>query len=311
MNFKRFKEDIWIILGPTASGKSALALDLALENQGEIINADSMQVYEDLPILSAHPTLAEYEKAPHHLYGILDYSQNCSAGIWKEQALATISALLSQNKVPILVGGTGLYIKALIEGLSPIPDIPLKFRKELEDLYNEIGIEGIRQELLKTHLPEVLPKDKQRLLRALEVYHFTGTPLYVWQTQPSLNPFPYSYHIILLLPPRDSLYHSVNQRVHRMISQGAIQEAQVLLNKDDLDPQASVLKTLGVASLHKYLKGEVSLEESILEIQQKSRQYAKRQVTWFRHQLTPQTVWNSLYDPSVWETFKKKTTQEN
>lgn len=273
------KPNVWIIAGATASGKSALALHLAEKHNGLILNADSMQVYQGLPILSAQPAPDDQ----HRLYSVLKASERCSAVRWRGMVIAEIERAHALGKQPIVVGGTGLYIKTLTEGLSPLPEIDeglaLAWYKEHDDW----TAADFREALIK--VDPILAgklKDRQRLARALLVAQATGTPLSVWQqTQPL--PAPYKFYKQWLTLPRAELHARIAQRLEAMFTNGVLDEVAVF-NQRNLDPSLPIMKTLGLEAVQNYLKGGISLEEAKYRILVTTRQYAKRQETWFRHQ---------------------------
>ncbi|MDD3030105.1 MAG: tRNA (adenosine(37)-N6)-dimethylallyltransferase MiaA [Alphaproteobacteria bacterium] len=282
------QETLILIGGPTASGKSALALRLAEARRGVILNADAMQVYRALPILTAQPSDEDKARIPHRLYEIIDPTEPSSAGIWLDRACAEINQTLTQGKTPILVGGTGLYFDALLGGLADIPPIPSEARAAAAKHYAEWGETKFRAELAK-HDPESAQKiarnDRQRLIRAYEVVTHTGKALSAWhKTGQDRRALPerakIEYH--LLLPPRDQLYAACDQRFLSMIERGAIDEVKKLLARG-LSPTLPSMKILGVREIAAYLRGETSLDEAVAKAQQKTRNYAKRQTTWFRN----------------------------
>ncbi len=275
-----------IVAGPTASGKSALALLLAEEFGGTIVNADSMQVYRDLPVLTAQPNTEERARAPHRLYGVIDAAEACSAGRWRGMALAEIASARDMGRVPILVGGTGLYLRALLEGLAPVPPVPSSVREAARALRARLGGEGFRA-ALATRDPEaaarLAPGDTQRLIRAWEVAAATGRTLAEWQRdqEPSTRP---RAAAILLMPPREALYAACDRRFLAMMEGGAAAEVERLLARR-LDPALPAMKAVGVHELAALIEGRTSREEAIAAAQQATRRYAKRQYTWFRHQM--------------------------
>jgi tRNA dimethylallyltransferase len=279
-------EEILIVAGPTASGKSALALALAEELRGTVINADSMQVYRDLPILTAQPNAAARARAPHRLYGEIDAAEGFSAGAWRERAVAEIAASRAASRVPILVGGTGLYFRALLDGLAPTPPIPAEARNAARALHVELGPAAFHDRLraLDSEAAARLhPGDTQRLLRAYEVATATGRTLGDWQRgQASARDF--SAAAILLLPPREPLYAACDGRFLNMLALGAAEEVEALLARD-LDPSLPAMRALGVRELASWLVGKIDRDAAIAAAQQATRNYAKRQMTWFRHQL--------------------------
>lgn len=276
-----------LIGGPTASGKSALALDLARHLNGQIINADSMQVYKGLPILSAQPSAEEQAQASHKLYGFLEMEEPFSVAIWVKLAVHAIKNFKGPS---IVVGGTGLYLKALLEGISSIPDIPSSVRESLaqqetKDLYARLQKEDpLMAERLK-------PGDTQRIIRALEVKLHTGKSLQEWQASETESPLKNIKPLVIkILPPREELYESINKRANWMIQKGAREEVRAIPSQ-----KLNSLKTLGYAELKAYLKGDLSLEEARLKMQQKTRNYAKRQTTWFRHQIEAELMIEKIY----------------
>jgi tRNA dimethylallyltransferase len=278
-----------VVAGPTASGKSALALALAEEFSGTIINADSMQVYRDLAVLTAQPGAAERARAPHRLYGAIDAAEPCSAGRWRGLALAEIAAARQQGRRPILTGGTGLYLRALIEGLAPVPPVPLSIRAEARALHGRLGGLAFR-DALAAFDPEAAarldPGDTQRLIRAYEVVMATGRPLSAWQR--ARQPVPaLTAAAIVLLPPRPALFAACDARFLAMMREGAIAEVEALLERG-LDPALPAMKAVGVGELGAFLAGRSTRGQAIAAAQQATRRYAKRQYTWFRHQL-PET----------------------
>lgn len=281
------KPKIILIAGPTASGKSALALDLAHKTSGTIINTDAMQVYSSLPILTAQPTAQEQKRVPHRLYGILDPLEKSSAGKWLSLALRVIQETLDVERTPILVGGTGFYFSALLGGLSEIPAIPDSVRDETQELYDSIGEEEFRKKLadLDAESAARLSKnDRQRLIRSYEVAIHTGKPLEHWHKASSDNHLK-DFDIVpyLLMPARSELYAACDRRFEDMTKKGAIEEVKQLLERN-LDPILPAMKVLGIRELADYLNGTIKLEEAIIKGQQATRNYAKRQMTWFRNQ---------------------------
>jgi len=276
-----------LIAGPTASGKSGLAVDLAGRYNGVVINADSMQVYDVLNVLTARPDPSEMAGIEHRLFGHISPDQLYSIALWLEEVRKLIEAVEKKGQTPILVGGTGLYFKALLEGLSPVPKIDADIRRELRersegelsDLYRELGeLDPVSAGLLR-------PTDSQRIVRALEVIKSTGKPLPWWQSRDGgagllakRNPAR-----VLLMPERKVLHERIEQRFHRMMDSGALEEVRQLLALD-IDPKMPVMGAIGVRQLAKALDGTLELEEAIGLSVIATRQYAKRQTTFFRHQ---------------------------
>ena len=283
---------VLVIAGPTASGKSRLALDLAISRRGTVINADSMQVYRELQILTARPGAVEMERAPHRLYGILSATEHCSAARWRALALAAIEEAHGEGRLPILVGGTGLYLKALFEGLAEIPPIPSAVRDAARTRHQALDGEAFRAELARRD-PESAARlaagDTQRLIRAWEVVEATGRSLGDWQRAGSAQTTGYDYKTILVMPPREALYAACDARFDAMLAAGALDEVRALMALG-LDPALPAVKSLGVPELARHLAGEWSLEQAAEKGRQATRNYAKRQTTWFRHQLAPDLV---------------------
>lgn len=279
---------ILIIAGPTASGKSGLALAAADKYDGVIINCDSMQVYRELRLITARPSEADEAKAPHKLYGVIPASEACSAGIWREMAVPEIEACWQAGKLPIITGGTGLYIKALVEGLSEIPEVPVEIREEVTARRDDIGAEAFHQELSEfdpISAARLSPGDRQRMIRAYEVYLGTERSLTDWHKDaPTTPPLKAHYQSVIFEPPREELYAKCEARFDWMIENGALDEVAALRDLK-LDPSLPAMKALGVPELIAYLKGEMSLEEATLAAKQATRRYAKRQMTWFRNQI--------------------------
>jgi tRNA dimethylallyltransferase len=282
-----------LIAGPTASGKSALALELAEKLGGTVINTDSMQVYADLRVLTARPTVEEEARVPHRLYGHVDAAVNYSAGSFVGDAAAALAEARAQNRAPIFVGGTGLYFKALTRGLSAVPPIPPEVREAVRDRLERDGVEALHAELARRDPASgarLKPRDRTRIARALEVLEATGRALTDWHSegQPPLLA-PGEFRALFLAPAREALYARIGARFDAMLKAGALEEvARLAVRK--LDPPLPAMKAHGVPPLLKYLKGEISLDEAAEIGRADTRHYAKRQFTWFRHQL-PEFEW--------------------
>ena len=283
-----------LIAGPTASGKSALALALAERTRGVIVNADSAQVYGDLPILSAAPTAEERGRAEHRLYGYLDGSVACSAADWAARAREEIAGVQASGRLPILVGGTGLYVRTLLEGIAPVPAIDPEVREQVRGA----TVEENRARLAKLDpaaAERLKPGDKARIARALEVVLSTGKRLAEWQEKREGGiGGDVALRAIVLLPPRDWLYARCDERFARMVEKGAVDEVKALLARK-LDPELPVMRGIGVREIAACLAGEATLAETISAGQQATRRYAKRQYTWFAHQ--PPCDWPRFNDP--------------
>ncbi|GJL92524.1 tRNA (adenosine(37)-N6)-dimethylallyltransferase MiaA [Hyphococcus sp.] len=282
---EQVSEQIVFIAGPTASGKSAAALSVARALGGEIVNADAMQVYRDLRILTARPSPEDGAAAPHHLYGVLSGGERCSAGRWAQMAAKTLRDISGRGKVAIVVGGTGLYFRALEDGLSPIPETPPDIRERAAARHLELGAEGFRAEVIANDPPmQRLPAgDTQRLLRAWEVHALAGKPLSYFQSLPRTPLVETIAARIVIKPPRPTLYENCDTRAAEMMSEGAVEEVRALLSQN-FDPSMPVMKSLGVAEIAALLTGRVSEAETLAALQQNTRRFAKRQLTWFRNQ---------------------------
>ncbi len=282
------KPPLILIGGPTAAGKSALALEIATRENGTIINADAMQVYSGLPLLTAQPEKQDKAKAPHELYEVFDAAEHSSVGRWLALAKVVIQRTVDAGRTPILIGGTGLYFKALSEGLADIPPIPDAVRMEAKELYACLGPDKFREALAKLD-PEsakkLKPNDRQRLMRAYEVATHTGKPIGNWQNGNKSTIIGKLFLVkhYLLMPPREQLYERCDGRFEQMIECGAIDEVKSLLTRQ-LDPDLPAMKILGVREIAAYLRGEMSRDEAVKKAQQATRNYAKRQMTWFRNQ---------------------------
>ncbi len=279
--------EVVVLYGPTASGKSDLAVALAEALDGVVINADSLQLYEELRILTARPDADALSRAPHRLFGVLPAAEAGSAAWWRDAALAEIAAAQGAGKRAILAGGTGLYLKALIEGLSPVPTADMEARAEATARYAEIGGEAFRAVLAERDpiaAGRLKAGDRQRLIRAWEVFEATGTPLSAWQALPKNPGHRLGFCMIGVMPPRDELYARIDRRFEAMMANGALDEA-ARFDALGLSPTLPANKALGLPDLRRHLKGEIGRAEAIRLAQQASRNYAKRQVTWFRHQM--------------------------
>ncbi len=283
-----------VLCGPTASGKSGLALSLAQRLGGVVINADSMQVYRELSVLTARPGASALEAVPHRLYGGLTAAEGCSAARWRDLALAAILDAQSAGRVPLVVGGTGLYLRALMVGLAEIPDIPAEVRAAARARLDTLGCAGLHAELAARDpltAARLRPSDSQRLIRAWEVLEATGRSLAEWQrATPERPPDGLAFAVIVLDPCRSALYQACDGRFQAMMAAGALDEVRTL-EALELPFGAPVHKALGVPEVRRYLAGELALDEAIAQAQRATRNYAKRQVTWFRHQLVTNCPW--------------------
>lgn len=275
-----------LIAGPTASGKSALALRLAESTGGAVINADSAQIYEDLPILSAAPGAEDRARAEHCLYGIMDGAVPCSAADWAELAKAEIARIQEQERLPILVGGTGLYLRTLLDGIAPVPAIDPDIRANVRgaSVAENLAALAILDPVAAATLN---PGDTTRIARALEVIRSTGKTLSEWQEslEGGIGEL-VDLQALALLPPRHWLYERCDERFANMVDLGALDEVRRLV-ACHLDPDLPVMRAIGVPELSSHLRGELDLAEAIAAGQQATRRYAKRQYTWFAHQPPP------------------------
>ena len=295
MPVSRDTPPIILIAGPTASGKSKLALEIAAALGGRIVNADSMQVYRELRVLTARPGPEDEERVPHRLYGVLPAWERCSAARWREMALEALSE--PDTGPAVVCGGTGFYIEALLHGLSDMPETAPEIEAAGRARREALGAEGFHREVAARD-PELARRvpagDRQRLLRAWAVFEATGTPLTDWQARP--RPEPLRAWTVLLDPPRERLHARIEERFRAMLAQGALEEAERLRG---LDPGLPAMKALGLPALHAYLAGEIALEEAENRAVFATRRFAKRQQTWFRNRLRADATFRQDYSPSL------------
>jgi tRNA dimethylallyltransferase len=287
------RSEIVMIAGPTASGKSALALALAEQTGGTIINADSMQVYRDLRVITARPTLEQETRVPHRLYGHVDAAENYSVGRWCVDASEAVAEAQRAGRLPVVVGGTGLYFTALTRGLAAVPPIPAQIRAGVRERLAAEGIAGLYADLQgrdPASAQRLMPGDRARITRALEVVLATGRPLSAWLRE-GMPPALAATHAIeiFLSVDRAELYRRIDARFDDMLVSGAVEEVRRLAARD-LDPALPAMKAHGVPWLIRHLKGEVGLGQAAAEAKRDTRRYTKRQETWFRHQL-PDWTW--------------------
>ena len=278
------KSKIILISGPTASGKSSFAIKIAKKIDGEIVNADSMQIYKQLKILSARPDPKLYQKIKHHLYGFHDVKKNFSTGDWLKLVKKKIKEIQKRKKIPILVGGTGLYFKALTDGLVKIPNISLKLRTKVRIMQKKLGQEKFYKELLKldpSSKGKINPTDTQRSIRAFEVKKFTGKSLHEWFKNTKSNFMDDDFFKVYIDYPRQELIDRINLRTERMIENGAVKEVKNFIRLK-VKKDKSVNKAIGVSEIKDYLIKEIDIKEIREKIAIKTRQYAKRQSTWAR-----------------------------
>lgn len=286
------KQTIYIIAGPTASGKSARALELAETHNGVIINCDSLQIYDALPILTAQPGANDFNAAPHRLYAHLHPNEVTSAGNWRELAIPIIEDVLANGQTPIICGGTGLYIRALTDGLSPMPDVPDDVRADVVARYEELGPEAFYAALHKRD-PIMAERfhvnHKARLIRAMEVLEATGKSLAEWQKlERNGPPDHWHFEVEIIMPERAVLYERCNTRFEHMIKHGALEEVEAFaarIDNGEITGDVPITKALGFKQLRAYIRGEQSLDDAIMLSQGETRRYAKRQTTWFRNQI--------------------------
>ena len=279
-----FKSKIILISGPTASGKSHFAIKLAKKIQGEIINADSMQVYKQLKVLSARPNPKNYQKIKHHLYGFHDVKKNFSTGDWLKLSIKKIKDIKKRKKVPILVGGTGLYFKSLTDGLVKIPNIPIHFRNKIRKLHKDLGQKKFYQKLLKlepSYKNNINPTDAQRSIRAYEVKLFTKKSLHEWFESTKSDFMDEEFYKIYIDYPRQDLIKRIATRTDEMLKSGAIPEVKRFI-KLNVKKDKSVNKAIGIGEIKEFLRNKKKLSDISEKISIKTRQYAKRQSTWAR-----------------------------
>ena len=285
------KPTVIVICGPTASGKTALSIELAKKINGEIVSADSMQIYKDMDIGSAKITTEEMQGIKHYLIDVVSPEERFSVADYKNQAKTAIEDIISRGKIPIVVGGTGLYIDALIYEIE-YQDIKIdeEYRRELEQIREKEGLEILYKKALEIDpeaMKKISPNDYKRITRILEIYHATGKTKTEQEAESRLNEIPYDYKVFAIDYDREKLYERINKRVDVMIEKGLIEEVQILIQKYKKFPTS--MQGLGYKEVKQYLDGEISKEEMIDKVKQESRRYAKRQFTWFRK--NKQTIW--------------------
>jgi tRNA dimethylallyltransferase len=277
---------VLLIAGPTASGKSALALRLAERLHAEIVNADALQLYADLRLLTARPSAEEEARAPHHLFGVADGADGWSVGRWLKAALPVIEAVVSRGRRAIVVGGTGLYFRALTQGLAEIPPVPAKLRQAAAETFERLGEDAFRDALAErdpVSAARIAPGDRQRLTRAFEVAQATGRALSDWQADTRAPLAPQRWRAVVMEPDRETLYARCDARLAAMIQAGALDEVRALAARG-LDPMLPVMKAVGLRELAAHAAGDMSLDDALKLARQETRRYAKRQLTWLRNQ---------------------------
>jgi len=298
------EKKVILLAGPTASGKSKLALQLAKNLNGEIINADSMQVYNEIFILTSRPTLQDTNIVKHHLYGFNSVKQKFSTGHWLKMVINKMKEQWNQDRIPILVGGTGLYFKALTNGLVKIPDIPNDLRTEIRELHKKIGQKKFYNKLIKLD-PLVkkflLASDSQRSMRAYEVKKLTNKSLFVFMKKTKSNFDNKIFKKLFINTPKELLNKKIEKRVEKMFDEGAVEEVKFFL-KMKVYHELSSNKIIGIKEINDYLQGKITLIKTKELITQKTRQYAKRQFTWARGHMKS---WEMIYSPNINDLFKK------
>ena len=292
-----------MIAGPTASGKSQLAIDLARRFGGAVINADSMQLYADLTVLTARPQPQEMQDIPHHLFGICDAAHRASVAEWLGLAATAIANVRAAGQLPIIVGGTGMYLQAGLRGIAPVPDVPADLHQHCIDLYRELGGAKFRDALAGYDADiaaRLVDGDSQRLVRAMGVAMATDHPLSWWQQQPHKGALLGSVVTIAMMPPRPTLYDRINQRFDHMLMHGAVDEVARLMARQ-LDPGLPLMKALGVKPITDFLKGDISKDDAAFIAKRDSRRYAKRQMTWIRNNFNAQITVEKKYSESLYE----------
>ncbi len=293
-----------LLAGPTASGKSNLAIKLAKKLNGEIINADSMQIFKEFTVLSSRPTFNQTKKVKHHLYGIITVKKHFSAGEWLKKVKIKINTCVKKKKIPIIVGGTGLYFNTITKGISKIPDIDLKTRNKVRNLYKKLGIKKFYNALIKLDPKSkgrILPTDPQRIQRAYEVKLKTKKSLYEWFEKTKSDFLEFDIRKIFIEIPRDILLNKISIRTEQMFKKKCINEVKKF-NNLKVSKSFSANKLIGVQEINDYLKGLITLEQCKDLINIKTRQYAKRQNTWARGHMKN---WNKLYSKNFSNLLKK------
>ena len=299
-----FKSKIILIYGPTASGKSSFAIKLAKKIDGEVINADSMQVYKELKILSARPNKEDYKNIKHHLYGFQNVKKKFSTGHWLKLVNIKISEIKKRKKTPILVGGTGLYFKALTDGLVKIPNIPNKYREKIRSLHKKIGSKKFYSKLVKLDplIKNYLnPSDTQRVIRAYEIKSFTKKSIYEWFKNTKSKYEKKDFYRIYIDFPRDELIKQISYRAGKMIERGAILEVKRFI-KLKVPKNKTASKAIGINEIKDFINKKIQISELIEKISIKTRQYAKRQTTWGRGHMSD---WNKIKSNGLNQFLKK------
>jgi len=298
------EKKVILLAGPTASGKSKLAIKLARHFIGEIINADSMQIYKEISILTSKPNSQDTKIIKHHLYGFNSVKKKFSTGLWLEMVIKKIEEQWNNGKIPIVVGGTGLYFKALTDGLVKIPDIPNNMRTQIRKLHKKIGQKKFFIQLIKLDplaKSFVLPSDTQRSMRAYEVKKFTNKSLFEFTKKTKSNFNSNVFKKLFINIPRELLHKKIEKRVEKMFNEGAVDEVKKFC-KMKVNKELSSNKIIGIKEIKDYLRGKITLIKAKELIMQKTRQYAKRQFTWARGHMKS---WETFYSPNINDLFKK------
>ncbi len=298
------QKKVILLAGPTACGKSDLAIKLAQNINGVIVNADSMQIYREISILTSRPILKDTKTVEHYLYGINTVKKNFSTGLWLQMVKKKIHEQWKKGKTPIIVGGTGLYFKALIEGLAEMPIIPNSFRMKIRKLHDRVGQNNFFSQLIKLDPLSklyILPTDSQRSIRAYEIKKYTNKSFFniIKKTKPSFSNN--IFKKIFINIPKDHLHKKIEKRVEKMFKDGVITEVEKFL-KLDLKEDLSAHKIIGISEIKEYLQKKITLIETKQLIKQKTRQYAKRQFTWARGNMKN---WDFIYSSNLNDLFKK------
>ena len=298
------EKKVILLAGPTASGKSKLAIKLARYFTGEIINADSMQIYKEISILTSKPNSQDTKIIKHHLYGFNSVKKKFSTGLWLEMVIKKIEEQWENGRMPIVVGGTGLYFKALTDGLVKIPDIPNNMRTQIRKLHKKIGQKKFFIQLIKLDplaKSFVLPSDTQRSMRAYEVKKFTNKSLFEFTKKTKSNFNNNVFKKLFINIPRELLHKKIEKRVEKMFNEGAVDEVKKFC-KMKVNKELSSNKIIGIKEIKDYLRGKITLIKAKELIMQKTRQYAKRQFTWARGHMKS---WETFYSPNINDLFKK------
>ncbi|MBP5215646.1 MAG: tRNA (adenosine(37)-N6)-dimethylallyltransferase MiaA [Alphaproteobacteria bacterium] len=290
---------VLIIAGPTASGKSSLAIEMAKSDNGVVINCDSMQIYKGIPIIAATPSEKEKQEAEHRLYELYDCAKRGNVVEWLDLAVKEIKSLWAEKRLPVVVGGTGLYIDALLNGCTPIPEVPEEIRQRIHQQLLKEGLPKMYEYLQKIDeeiAAKISASDKTRIMRAIEIYEFTGKKVSEWYKMPLKKKLAEANFLtVKIVPSLEEIEQRCRQRLDKMVYElGALQEITGLL-KMNLSEDLPAMKALGVPELSRFIKGETSLEEALEEAKLHTRQYAKRQRTWLRNRLKADIVFENSY----------------